>query len=223
VTFPRPAKNGGVSAPLPSRGVCTGAIARATGFDVPIGRVLFISLLALLTACESGKPPEPSSVAPPAKPTPAVAPVAAAAQPVATAAAAPAAPDPHSVEFRGNIDWHTWSDALGIAARESKPIMVLVYADWCPHCRALGPVFSDPAVEALAKHFVMVRQNNDEDPAWLEPYNQQYGGYVPRIFFFDSKGKMRVDVTSGHPRYPYFYAAEAPEFLKKSMQRVIGS
>ena len=100
--------------------------------------------------------------------------------------------------------------------------MVLVYADWCPHCRALGPVFADPEIESLAKHFVMVRQNNDEDAAWLQPYNQKYGGYVPRIFFFDSSGKMREDLTSGHPRYPYFYAAEQPEFLKNTMRRAIG-
>jgi thiol-disulfide isomerase/thioredoxin len=101
--------------------------------------------------------------------------------------------------------------------------MVLVYADWCPHCRALGPVFSDPEIEALATHLVMVRQNHDEDPPWLQPYNEKYGGYVPRIFFFDSTGKIRDDLTSGHPRYPYFYAAEASDLLKRSMRRAISS
>ena len=89
--------------------------------------------------------------------------------------------------------------------------------------RSLGPVFADPEIEALAKRFVMVRQNHDEEPPWLTPYNQKYGGYVPRIFFFDSSGKLREDITSGHPRYPYFYAAQEPAFLKKSMRRVVGS
>jgi len=136
-------------------------------------------------------------------------------------AARPAAPN--GVEWRGAIEWHEWRDALGIASRAAKPIMVVVYADWCPHCRALGPVFADPEIESLSKRFVMVRQNHDDSPSWLEPYNQKFGGYVPRIFFFDQNGKMREDLTSGHPRYPYFYAAEQPEFLKRSMRRAIGS
>ena len=137
-------------------------------------------------------------------------------------AAAPAEHAP-GVEWKGNVDWHGWSEGLSLAAKQSKPIMVLVYADWCPHCRALSPVFADPEVEALAKHFVMVRQNHDDDPEWLKPYNQKFGAYVPRIFFFDSGGKIRDDLTSGHPRYPYFYAAEAPDLLKRSMRRAIGS
>jgi thiol:disulfide interchange protein len=178
-------------------------------------------LLFALTACESGSAPRETKALPPA--------VATAAAATATAPAPTAAPGnaanekPNGVEWRGDIQWHTWNDALSLASRESKPIMVVVYADWCPHCRDLGPVFADPEIERLAKRFVMVRQNHDESPAWLEPYNQKYGGYVPRIFFFDSSGKMQEDVTSGHPRYPYFYAAEQPEYLKKSMRRAAGT
>jgi thiol-disulfide isomerase/thioredoxin len=143
--------------------------------------------------------------------------------PVPAPAPAANAPQAHGVEWKGNIDWHTWDDGRTIASRDSKPIFVLVYADWCPHCRELGPVFADPQIEQLSKRFVMVRQNHDDDPVWLQPYNQKYGGYVPRIFFFESSGKLREDITSGHPRYPFFYAAEHSEFLKASMRRAVGS
>jgi len=144
-------------------------------------------------------------------------------QPTAVAEPTPAAPSPNGVEWHGDIQWHSWTDGLALAKAQSKPIMVLVYADWCPHCRALGPVFADPDIEALAKGLIMVKQNHDENPPWLEPYNEKFGGYVPRIFFFDSNGKMREDLTSGHPRYPYFYAAEAPEYLKRTMRRAVGT
>lgn len=153
-------------------------------------------------------------------PAPAPAPVA---PPSPPAAALGAAPSPTAISWHGNVAWHTWEEALPLARKESKPIFLLVYADWCPHCRALGSVFSDPEVAELSKRFVMVRQNHDDAPQWLEPYTQKYGGYVPRIFFFDPAGKLREDITSGHPRYPFFYAAEQPEFLKKAMRRVTSS
>lgn len=181
-------------------------------------------MFATVAGCQAGDSPRAQRekslpTAQPAAANVAVnAPSPAAAQPPGNAPA-----NPNGVEWRGAIEWHDWNEALRIASRSSKPIMVVVYADWCPHCRALGPVFADPEIESLAKRLVMVRQNHDDSPPWLEPYNQKYGGYVPRIFFFDPNGKMREDLTSGHPRYPYFYAAEQPEFLKKSMRKAIGT
>jgi thiol:disulfide interchange protein len=180
------------------------------------------SVLLVVTACEAGNSPLASRQRAPV--TTVQKPPAATAAPAAAPKRAGEHPDnPNGVQWHGSIEWHEWSAARDIANRSSKPIMVVVYADWCPHCRALGPVFADPEVETLSKRFVMVRQNHDDSPAWLEPYNQKFGGYVPRIFFFDQNGKMREDLTSGHPRYPYFYAAEQPEFLKRSMRQAAGS
>jgi len=182
------------------------------------------ALVALLSgiACQSGKTP-PAAEQKAAPPVAATEVQAAVAQPAEPSPPAPPPEQGHGVEWKGTVSWHSWDEGLSLAKKESKPIMVLVYADWCPHCRALAPVFADPEVEALATHLVMVRQNHDEDPAWLQPYNQKYGGYVPRVFFFDSNGKIRDDLTSGHPRYPYFYAAEASDLLKRSMRRAISS
>lgn len=180
------------------------------------------ALLALLftLSCQSGDSPSALKRTAPTKA--AAAPAARTAEPTPEPPTRPAAHG-QGVEWKGNVVWHTWNEGLSLAARESKPILVLVYADWCPHCRELSPVFADPEIEALAKRLVMVRQNHDDDPAWLQPFNEKYGGYVPRIFFFDSGGKIREDLTSGHPRYPYFYAAEASDLLKRSMRRAIGS
>jgi thiol:disulfide interchange protein len=180
--------------------------------------LLVLLVVTALIGCKSGSAPRSNKTTSAPNVTAALAETAAPAQP----APAPQAEKKEGVEFTGNVAWRTWEEALPLAKRESKPILVLIYADWCPHCRTLAPAFADPQVEALAKHFVMVRQNHDDDPAWLEPY-KKYGGYVPRVFFFDSKGQMRDDITSGHPRYPFFYAGEHVDFLKQSMRRVIGS
>lgn len=127
------------------------------------------------------------------------------------------------VQLPESVKWHTWEDGLRQARLQGKPMLVLVYADWCPHCRKLAPVFAEPEVVALARQFIMVKQDHDEQPAWLAPFDREYGGYVPRIFFFDSNGKIKAEVTSGHPRYPFFYAAEQPDNLKRSMRRAVGS
>lgn len=184
-------------------------------------RLLLLLVVTAVVACKSGNAPraDKTTSAPPA--TVQKAEAVAAAAVTAAPAPEPAAQKPH-VEWKGSVVWRTWEEALPVARRESKPILVLVYADWCPHCRTLAPAFADPQVETLAKHFVMVRQNHDDDPAWLEPY-KKYGGYVPRIFFFDPQGKMREDITSQHPTYPFFYSGEHIDFLKQSMRRVIGS
>lgn len=189
-------------------------------------RHALVSALLVASACEAGNSPlssrqratAPAATTIPNPPSGAQAPT-----PATNHEGTQRPANANGVEWHGAIEWHEWSDALGIAGRTSKPIMVVVYADWCPHCRALGPVFADPEIEKLSKRLVMVRQNHDDSPSWLEPYNQKFGGYVPRIFFFDQNGKMREDLTSGHPRYPYFYAAEQPEFLKRSMRQAAGS
>lgn len=174
-------------------------------------------LVALgLLGCRSGDPPGRES----ARGT------AAARQPEAPAPTSRARShdkETEELDWGGSVEWATYEEGLARARAESKPMMVVVYAEWCPKCRALAPVFARPDVAELTKKLVMVRQDHDEDPAWLKPYNDKYGGYVPRIFFFDSNGKVREDVTSGHPRYPFFYAAGHIEFLKRSMRTAIGS
>ncbi len=167
-----------------------------------------------LGACESGTTPrkEPprqqARQAPPAQPKPAV----------------PAAPagKPHGIEWAGNINWVSYEQGVAKAKAEKKPLCVVVYADWCPRCRELAQVFRQPEVERLAKDLVMVRQNADEPSDWLNtPPLAQHGKYVPRVFFFDRTASFASDITSGHPRYPFFYAAAAPDALKTSMQKAI--
>lgn len=185
---------------------------------------LLVLAALLLAGCKAGDSPSAGRVAKaaPAAPSAARAPTVPVRPAEPSPAAEPAPAPANAVAWKGNVQWHSWEEGSKLAAQQSKPIFLLLYADWCPHCRALGAVFADPEIEALSKRFVMVRQNHDENPSWMEPF-KKYGGYVPRIFFLDSKGKMREEVTSGHPRYPYFYAAEAPDFLKQSMRRVIGT
>lgn len=137
----------------------------------------------------------------------------------ASAGSAPRGPDGR---WGGRVDWRSWEEGVVRAKEEGRPMMVVVYADWCPRCKALEGVFDEPDVLALSRRLVMIRQDHDEGPPWLRKLDAEHGSYVPRIFFFSSDGRLLKDATSGHPRYPYFYAAEHPEFLKRTMRKVAG-
>ncbi|GEM_PF-2247156 len=103
------------------------------------------------------------------------------------------------------IEWTPWDKAEAKAKAENKPICLVVYADWCPKCRKMAPLMSDPALLAASKNAVMVLQNDEERPGWLAGRFGASGNYVPRIFFLDKAGAIDTAINSGHPRFPFFY------------------
>jgi thiol:disulfide interchange protein len=150
--------------------------------------------------------------------TTSAAPVSAATTATRVAAPAPASKAGPHVHFDGPIKWRTWEDGLAEAKQANRGIFLLVYADWCPHCRELSPVFQQPDVVALAEKLVMVRQDADERAPWLQRF-EAHGTYVPRIFFFKPDGTLRDDLRSANPQYPYFYTPGGVDQLKDSMRR----
>ncbi|MCB9739307.1 MAG: thioredoxin family protein [Deltaproteobacteria bacterium] len=135
---------------------------------------------------------------------------------MATAAQAVAA---EAIAWGQTVAWLGFDTALARAKAENKAIGVVVYADWCPKCRALAPQFvSGPVTEAAPK-ILWVLQNHDEAPAWLGERFGDLGNYVPRIFFLRPDGSLDREINSGHPRYPFFYLANKPEVLVQSIER----
>lgn len=117
------------------------------------------------------------------------------------------------------IDWHGWQDGLQKAAAEHKAIALLVYADWCPHCRELQPVFREPETVKASHALVMIRQNADEAPPWLMQRFGQFGTYVPRLFFLHPDGQIAAEIQSGNQRYPYYYQPHQAEQMRAAMRR----
>lgn len=60
------------------------------------------------------------------------------------------------------------------------PVVVDVYADWCPPCRALAPLLERLA-EAYAGRVKFVKVNIDEDPDVARVYRVEG---VPTLLFF---------------------------------------
>lgn len=120
------------------------------------------------------------------------------------------------------VDWKTWDDGIAQAKKEKKPICLVVYTKWCPRCRELAPMFASNEIAKLSKNFVMIRQDRDQTPAWLQQYAQT-GAYIPRVLFLSSTGRLNAEITSGIAKYPYFYtSAQAPQ-LVASMKRALAT
>ena len=125
------------------------------------------------------------------------------------------------IKWQDDLTWLSWADARAKSAAEGKSICLVIYADWCPRCRELAPIFADPEVAKLAKGLIMVRQDQDARPDWLQQFSD-LGGYVPRVFFFGPDGNLRRDIKSPHPRYPYFYTPRGADALTRSMRAALG-
>ena len=68
----------------------------------------------------------------------------------------------------------------------------------------------------------MIKQDQSKKPAWLSRF-AEHGSYVPRFFFLNPDGSLNKTLTSGHPRYPFFFASQQLIKLKTVMQKAAGS
>lgn len=178
---------------------------------------LLLPVVALLFGCDSGSPRAATSAA-------------SSSASAATAAVAPSAviptntPPAHAkagdIDWHGSLDWLSYSQGLALAKQNHKPILLMVYADWCSKCRALVPVFERSDVRELVGKMVAVRQDQDDPAPWLSELAAG-DNYVPRIIFLNSDGTPIRQVTSGHPRYPFFYMADRPEALLSSLKQAL--
>lgn len=114
------------------------------------------------------------------------------------------------------IDWQSYTAGLAKAKAEHKPICLVLYTGWCPHCRNYSKVFDDARVVDQAKRFVMIRLNADDENDVARKY-QPDGGYVPRTFFLSPDGDMAADIHAPRPRYRYFFDERDPNSILGGM------
>jgi thiol:disulfide interchange protein len=130
----------------------------------------------------------------------------------------PSSPPASGLEWGDKIAWRSWESAQSLARSQGKAIGVVIYAEWCARCKELAPVFEQAAVARAAADLVMVHQDQDKPAAWLKDQLGAYGDYVPRVLFLSPDGKVREDLTSGHPRYPHFYGPMVADQLVANMR-----
>ncbi len=114
------------------------------------------------------------------------------------------------------IQWRSHDEGLAEAKQEGKPICLVVYTEWCPHCQNYSRVFHDGDVEKMAERFVMIRLDQDQKKTLSSRYAPD-GAYIPRTMFLDSKGVIDPDIKVNRKDFVYFYDEHDPAHLRKAM------
>jgi len=163
-------------------------------------------------------PAEAPAPAPAEAPAPAPAEASA---PAPAPAAAPGAAEPSREGWNdAQIDWLPYEEGLARARSEGRPVLLVMHADWCVHCRNYSHVFEDPRIVERARELVMIRIDVDDEPDAASRYTLD-GGYVPRTYFLGPDGTTRTDVDARRARFRYFYDESDPASLLAAMETAL--
>ena len=103
-----------------------------------------------------------------------------------------------------NIQWQPYEQGLAAAKKDKKPVVVIFFTEWCPHCSNYSKLFHDEKVVAEAKKFVMVRLDKDKNLELSKKISPD-GEYIPRTYFLSSDGTLDPTLTAPRAEYKYFY------------------
>lgn len=114
------------------------------------------------------------------------------------------------------IGWKTYDEGLKQAKESNKPICLVLFTEWCPHCTNYAKIFHDSKVVERSADFVMVRIDNDKN-AELSGQFAPDGKYIPRTFFLSPDGKLDPDIQARSDKYKYFYSENDPSSILAGM------
>ena len=120
----------------------------------------------------------------------------------------------------GGIAWQPYEKGVAAAKKEGKPICLVFYTDWCPHCTNYSAVFHDPKVVEESKKFVMVRLDKDKHPELSRKYAPD-GEYIPRTYFLSPAGELDATIHAPREQYKFFYDERVPGSVLTGMDQAL--
>ena len=118
------------------------------------------------------------------------------------------------------IGWKSYDEGLAAAKKEQKPICLVFFTEWCPHCRNYSGVFHDPKVVEKSKSFVMIRLDKDKNAEISKKYAPD-GEYIPRTYFLSPDGTLDPEIHAPRPQYKYFYDEAQPGSVLGGMDEAL--
>jgi thiol-disulfide isomerase/thioredoxin len=118
------------------------------------------------------------------------------------------------------IAWKSLDDGLALAKKDKRPVCLIFYTEWCPHCANFSGVFHDPKIVERSKKFVMIRLDQDKNKEIGGKYAPD-GGYIPRTMFLNSEGAIDADIHAPRDSYKFFYDEKNPESVLAGMDAAL--
>jgi protein-disulfide reductase (glutathione) len=118
------------------------------------------------------------------------------------------------------VKWMSYADGLAAAKKEHKPICLIFFTTWCPHCKNYSNVFSNDDVVKKSQSFVMIHLDKDQNVELSAKYKPD-GEYIPRTYFLSSDGQLDESVTAGREQFKYFYDESNPASILAGMDRAL--
>ncbi len=118
------------------------------------------------------------------------------------------------------VKWRPYEEALAEAKKTKKPVLLIFYTDWCPHCANYSKVFHDPKVVEASKQFIMVRVNGDQNQDLSKQYALD-GTYIPRTYFLAPSGTVDADIHAPRDQFKYFYDEKNPDSVLAGMNAAL--
>lgn len=123
-------------------------------------------------------------------------------------------------DWNAAVAWREYAAGLAEAKQQGRPVLLVFYTDWCPHCHNYSRLFHDPEVVRLSRAFVMVRVERDANRDISQVYALD-GDYIPRTFFLAPSGVVLSDLTGDNEEFRYFFDEHDPTELLAMMQRAL--
>ena len=128
-------------------------------------------------------------------------------------AAASARTADHADLFNGaEINWRDARSGIYEATQTGKPVLMVFHATWCSACKKYRAVFSNAAIVAASKDFVMILVDADKDKEINGAFSPD-GTYVPRTLFVDTDGNVSTALVGKDPAYPHTIDTGKPDEL----------
>lgn len=90
-------------------------------------------------------------------------------------------------------------NALELARREQKPLLIDFFGIWCPPCNRLdSEVFNQPEFERVAGDFVRLKLDADDPGSWELKSRYRVGGY-PTVVFANSQAEEISRIVGFRP------------------------
>ena len=135
------------------------------------------------------------------------------------AAGAPQKPATHDWND-ASIQWLAYDKGIAEAKAQKKPICLVFYTEWCPHCVKYSKVFHDFLVAEKSKQFVMIRLDKDKNKDLSAQYKPD-GEYIPRTYFLTKDAKLDPEIHAPRSQYLYFYDESNPAGILAGMDAAL--